>query len=632
MNTRGVDRGYRPIGDYALIGDTHSAALVARDGSIDWLCWPQFDSPAVFGRLLDAARGGSFRVGPAGPAEVARSYAGDTNILVTTFTTGTGRLRLTDFMPVGDRPSRDPNADIARHGRVLRLIEGLTGEVELQVSFRPAFDYARAPTETTTQSRGATARAGRESLILSCPVTLSPDPEGGVSGTARVGAGERLWFVLTYAPGGEPTGPAAGDADADAALAQTLEYWQAWSAACTYSGPYHDLVRRSALTLKLLTFSPTGALVASPTTSLPEEVGGARNWDYRYSWLRDASLTLSALQEVGYHREAAAFFGWLEGICLRSGHKMQIMYRIDGRPDLPEQTLNHLEGYRRSRPVRIGNAAAEQTQLDIYGEVLDAAWTHVEHLGPPSADVWGVLWRLADQAAARWQEPGAGIWEVRGGPRHYLYSKLLCWVALDRAVWLAKHKGLEDGRLARWRRTRGEIRRAILTQGYDREAGAFTQVLDEPALDASALVVPLVGFLPATDPRVRSTVERIQERLTAHGLVYRYLSDDGLPRGEATFTLCSFWLVDNLALAGRVDEARALFERITAYANDVGLLAEEIDPATGELLGNYPQGFSHLALIRSALTIARAEARAGPPASSAGLQSSRGRPTTYEEV
>lgn len=612
MNGRDVDRGYRPIGDYALIGDTHSAALVARDGSIDWLCWPQFDSPAVFGRVLDAAQGGSFRVGPRGPTEVARSYAGDTNVLVTTFTTGTGRLRLTDFMPIGDRPSREPNADIAPGRQVLRLVEGLAGEVDLHVSFRPAFDYARASTETMSHLHGATARAGRESLMLGCPVTLSPDREGGVSGTARVAAGERLWFVLTYAHGGEFAAPATDDSEADAALAQTLNYWQAWSAACTYSGPYHDLVRRSALTLKLLTFSPTGALVASPTTSLPEEVGGARNWDYRYSWLRDASLTLSALQQIGYHREAAAFFGWLEGVCLRGAHNMQIMYRIDGRPDLPEQTLNHLVGYRRSRPVRIGNAAAEQTQLDIYGEVLDAAWTHVEHLGPPSADVWGVLWRLADQAADRWQEPDAGIWEVRGGPRHFLYSKLLCWVALDRALSLAMHVGLQDGRPARWRLTRLAIRRAILTQGYDRKVGAFTQVLGKPALDASALVVPLVGFLPATDPRVVSTVERIQEQLTAHGLVYRYLAGDGLPGGEATFTLCSFWLVDNLALAGRVDEARALFERVTAYANDVGLLAEEIDPATGEMLGNYPQGFSHLALIRSALTIARAVATAGP--------------------
>jgi len=612
VNPDGVDRSYRPIGDYGLIGDTHSAALVARDGSIDWLCWPRFDSPAVFCRLLDAHRGGWFRVGPVGHADVARSYAGETNVLVTTFTTGTGRLRLTDFMPVGDRPSHRPDADIAPARRVLRLVEGLAGEVDLHVSFRPAFDYARASTEITPHLHGAAARVGPESLILRCPLTLSPDPAGGVSGTARVASGERLWFVLTYAHDGEAAGPEADDAGADAALARTLDYWRTWSAACTYSGPYHELVRRSALTLKLLTFLPTGALVAAPTTSLPEEIGGVRNWDYRYTWLRDASLILSVLQEIGYHREAAAFFGWLEGVCLRGGHNMQIMYRIDGRSDLPEQTIDSLEGYRRSRPVRIGNAAAGQTQLDIYGEVLDAAWMHAEHLGLPGADVWGVLWRLADHAAARWREPDAGIWEVRGGTRQYLYSNLMCWVALDRAVRLAKRVGLEDGRPARWRRTRGAIRRAILTHGYDRELGAFTQALGEPALDASALIVPLVGFLPATDPRVRSTVERIQERLTADGLVYRYLADDGLPGGEATFTLCTFWLVDNLALAGRVDEARALFERVTAYANDVGLLAEEIDPVTGELLGNYPQGFSHLALIRSVLTIARAEATAGP--------------------
>ncbi len=608
MKTDGANRGYRPIGDYGLIGDTHSAALVALDGSIDWLCWPQFDSPAVFGRLLDAGRGGWFRVGPAGRADVARSYLGETNVLVTTFTTATGRVRLTDFMPVRSRPSHSADQDIARGRQVLRLVEGLDGEVAFEVGFRPAFDYARGITEIIPRRDGAVARAGAETLFLDCPVALRPDPEGGVSGTVSVAAAQRLWFVLTYARDGEAIGPAGDVGNADIALASTLEYWRIWAATCSYSGPYHELVRRSALTLKLLTFSPTGALVAAPTTSLPEKVGGVRNWDYRYSWLRDAALTLSALQGIGYHREAAGFFDWIQAVCRQGDHNMQVMYRIDGSRDLPEQTLDHLEGYRQSRPVRIGNAAAGQRQLDIYGDVLDAASLHVEYLGLPDADIWSVLWRLADQAAARWREPDAGIWEMRRGARHYLYSKLMCWVALDRAVRLAARAGLLDGRPARWRRTREMIRRAIQSQGYDSKLGAFTQSFGKPTLDASALVVPLLGFLPASDPRVRSTVERIQERLTADGLVYRYLADDGMPGGEAPFTLCSFWLVDNLALAGRVDEARALFERVTAYANDVGLLAEEIDPSSGGLLGNYPQGFSHLGLIRSALTIARAEA------------------------
>ncbi|MEP7187593.1 MAG: glycoside hydrolase family 15 protein [Roseiflexaceae bacterium] len=604
---RRTERGYRPIGDYALIGDAHTAALVATDGSMDWLCWPHFDSPAVFCRLLDAQHGGWFRVGPAGGHAVSRTYVGDTNVLTTTFRSGSGVVRLTDLMPARQRVAGAAGADIEPSGRILRLVEGLAGEMELEVEFRPTFDYARAETALAVRPGGAVARANGATLILDCPVELERGANDALHGRLRVAADDRFWITLSYQSETLPAESAPRVPAPDVALAETLAYWRGWSAGCTYAGPYHELVRRSALTLKLLTFAPTGALVAAPTASLPEAIGGARNWDYRYTWLRDASLTISAFQGIGYHREATDFFGWVGQVCLRGGHDLKIMYRIDGSPELPEQTLDHLEGYRRSRPVRIGNAAAGQRQLDVYGEVLDAAALHVAYLGQPSADIWGLLWRLADQAAARWREPDQGIWEVRGGSRHFLYSKLLCWVALDRAIRLAERAGLADGRPTRWRRTRAAIRRAILTRGYDHELGAFTQALGERTLDASALALPLLGFLPATDPRVRSTVQRIQERLTGNGLVYRYLADDGLPGSEATFALCSFWLVDNLALDSRVDEARALFERVTGYANDVGLLAEEIDPASGELLGNYPQGFSHLALIRSALAIARAE-------------------------
>lgn len=606
------ERGYRPIGDYALIGDAHTAALVATDGSIDWLCWPHFDDPAVFCRLLDAQRGGWFRVGPVGEHAVSRTYAGDTNVLTTTFRSSGGAVRLTDLMPARQRGTDASGEDLEPSCQVLRLVEGLAGEMEIEVEFRPTFDYDRTETALAVRHDGAVAHANGATLILDCPVELESGASDALHGRLRVAADDRFWVTLSYRSESAPAEPALRGPAPDVMLEETLAYWRRWSAGCSYAGPYHELVRRSALTLKLLTFAPTGALVAAPTTSLPEEIGGARNWDYRYAWLRDASLILSAFEGIGYHREATDFFGWLGEVCLRGGHDLKIMYRIDGSPELPERTLDHLEGYRRSRPVRIGNAAAGQRQLDVYGEVLDAASLHVEYLGQPDADIWGVLWRLADQAAARWREPDQGIWEVRGGARHFLYSKLLCWVALDRAIRLAERAGLADGRPTRWRRTRGEIRRAILTRGYDPELGAFTQALGEQALDASALALPLLGFLPATDPRVRSTVQRIQERLTGHGLVYRYLADDGLPGSEATFALCSFWLVDNLASAARVDEAQALFERVTGYANDVGLLAEEIDPASGDLLGNYPQGFTHLALIRSALTIARAED--GPPA------------------
>ena len=596
-----ADRGYRAIGDYAVIGDGHTVALVASDGSIDWLCLPDLDSDAVFCRLLDDRKGGFFRVGPFGDHVSARGYLGDSNVLVTTFTAAAGVVRLTDFMPPpgSDHPST-----------VLRLVEGVAGATEVEIVFRPSLGFGAATTETRVTPDGAVASAGKERLFLSAPVVLEPDARGGARGAATVSAGDRFWVTAVL---GEAAGTATAP-DADRLLDETLEYWREWSARCTYEGPYHPLVRRSALTLKLLAFAPTGAVAAAPTTSLPEEVGGVRNWDYRYTWLRDASLILYALQSIGYHDEADAFFEWLERLCLRCREHLQIMYTVRGDENLTECTLGHLDGWRSSRPVRVGNAAATQTQLDVFGELLDAAHLHLDAM--PSAfqaGTWEVLCLLADRAAQRWREPDAGIWEVRGGLRHFLYSKLLCWVALDRAIAIAE-TNRAPGDIEVWRRERDAVREAILTEGYDSGLGAFTQSFGDPALDASALAIPLVGFLPPTDARVRSTVERIQETLTADGLVYRYLpeaSPDGLPGGEATFALCSFWLVDNLALAGRLDEARELFERITGYANDVGLLSEEIDPRTGELLGNFPQGFTHLALIQSALAIAEAEA-AGP--------------------
>jgi GH15 family glucan-1,4-alpha-glucosidase len=605
-------RGYRPIRDYALIGDAHTAALVSTDGSIDWLCWPRFDSPAVFCRLLDARKGGWFQIRPAGGYEVSRRYLGPTAVLETTFAGDGGRFRLTDFMPVERLTESHRGEDIASGCGVLRLLEGLAGSAEVELSFRPTFDYALARAEVTLREGGAVARSGGESLVLSCPARLSVDEAGVVRGRFRISEGERVWVTLFYRDDPAQVDAAPAPAAGDAELGRTLRYWEEWWSDCRYDGPYGDLVRRSALTLKLLTYEPTGALVAAPTTSLPEEVGGVRNWDYRYTWLRDSSLTIYALQLLGYHEEAADFFGWLDKLCITSrDHRLQIMYTIDGGSHLPERTLDHLEGYRGSRPVRVGNAAFGQKQLDVYGEVLDAAHLYHERTRQPvRAEWWDELSFMADETARRWRETDQGIWEVRGGPRHFLHSKLMCWVALDRAARLAARLGA--GRDAgRWARTREEIRRAILEEGYDEGVGAFTQSFGSPALDAAALMIPLTGFLPATDPRVRSTVERIRERLTSGGLVYRYLGEDGLPGGEATFAMCSFWMADNLALQGRVGEARELFERVAGYASDTGLLAEEIEPSTGELLGNYPQGFTHLALIRSALHIAKSEA-AGP--------------------
>ena len=602
------ERGYRPVGDYGLVGDGHTAALVASDGSIDWLCWPRFDSPALFCRLLDARKGGWFRAGPGRQYTSSRSYEPATNVLVSTFETAGGRFRLTDFMPVERLTEGRRGEDIAASHEVVRLIEGLAGACDVEVGFRPTFDFARAETILTPHRNGAVARAGNEALVLSCPCELNFDDSGALTGRFRIAAGERVWLALDYHPDAGRRDVKPAPATYDAELERTLDYWREWWAVCRYDGPYAGLVRRSALTLKLLIYEPTGALVAAPTTSLPEQIGGVRNWDYRYAWLRDSSLILYALQLLGYHEEAADFFGWLDRLCVPCRGQLQIMYTVEGGADIPERTLSHLEGYRRSSPVRVGNAAFDQKQLDIYGEVLDAVHLYHERArrGVPP-EWWDEVQFMADQTAERWREPDYGIWEVRGGPRHFLYSKLMCWVALDRAVKLA---GGAQPRadVRRWEGEREEIRHAILKEGYNREVGAFTQTLGGGALDASALAVPLTGFLPATDPRVVSTAAKIQEQLTSGGLVYRYLTDDGLPGGEATFALCGFWLVDNLALQGRAGEARELFERIAGYANDLGLLAEEIDPASGELLGNYPQGFSHLALIRSALNISRAEA------------------------
>ena len=593
------------ISDYALIGNGSSAALVGRDGAIDWCCLPHFDSGAVFCRLLDHARGGTFAVSPESSFDSRRWY--DDGALHTEFESPSGRVRLTDFMPGADLGESRIGHDHAHRHRVLRRIQGMAGEQAIRVVFRPTFDFARAPCHITLSADGVRAASPRERLTLRASAALRFElADGAAQARLTVRDGECLWLELAYAAadaGDDEPGPA----DPQRMLEQTQRAWQEWQAHTRYEGPYADFVHQSARVLKLLTFAPTGAMVAAPTSSLPEALGGPRNWDYRYCWLRDAALVLTALMSLGHRRAAIDFFVWLEELCEGQCEHLHVMYRLDGGPVPQEIELPHLAGYAGSRPVRVGNAAADDVQLDVYGYVLDAAWYFHERMGetlrPGAART---LRFLADQAASRWHEPDRGIWEVRGPPEHFVSSKLLCWVALDRALRLHRD-GVLDGDAQRWRAEREAIRHAVETQGIDPHRGSFRRAFGASGVDASLLLVPLVGFLPADDPRMRATVQAVHEELTCNGLVYRYRDADGVAGGEATFTLCTFWLVDNLALQGRLDEAHALFQHVLGHASDLGLFSEQIDPANGALLGNYPQGFTHLGLIKSALTLAGAE-------------------------
>lgn len=604
-------RRYAPIGDYAIIGDCHTAALISREGSIDWLCPGRFDAPAVFCRLLDADRGGYLSVRPVGEFAAQRRYRGATNVLETEFQTAAGRVHVTDLMPIHGRGEPHHGYDVGTSARVLRRLECVAGEVELELIFKPTFDYGRAPTRIALGRAGrAVAQAGAERLTLALDAQLEQTGAAEVRARLRVQSGTVRWIALTAgagsdAPGDDPSAPPACEHQ----LRQTLEYWRQWAGRCTYRGPYRDAVLRSALVLKLLTFEPTGAIVAAPTTSLPEQLGGERNWDYRFTWLRDSSLVLYALQTLGYDREATDFMGWLQRTLTNdASSEPQIMYGIDGRRDLTERIVHSLEGYAGSAPVRVGNAAAAQRQIDIFGEVLRSAALHYQHAAAPSHQAWALMRALVERAATDWSYDEQGIWEVRGGARQFLYGKLMCWAALEAGLELAdKHK--LDAPVERWRSVRETIRRAILERGYNKTIGAFTQALDSDVLDASVLIIPRTNFLPPSDPRMRSTLDQVRRYLMRDGLVYRYRTADGLVGGEGTFTLCTLWLADALAQSGQVEAARETLDRVMGLANDVGLLAEEIDPATGQQLGNFPQGFSHLALIGAAVNLARFEQR-----------------------
>ncbi len=585
-----------PIADYALLGDCHSAALVGRDGSIDWACFPRFDSPAVFCRILDMRCGGSFGVAPEGRYQSTRAYLEDTNVLVTTFTTPRGVLEVVDCMPVFPGGGARGTHVGTRHA-LLRRVRCLAGEVLVRVVLTPRFEYgAFVPRTRLTSWRTAEVVGGADALWVTTTHPLVAR-EDALRARWKLRAGEEAWVEAAWTPSFvERSASDAPDRDTfRQRLEDTLAFWRTWIARCAYTGEHARAVRRSALTLKALTYAPTGALIAAPTTSLPEEPGGIRNWDYRFTWLRDASLTLISLLVLGYRDEADAFRHWLRRTSAGRAADLQIMYSIQGHRLLPEVELAHLEGHGGARPVRVGNGAVKQLQLDVFGELLEAAWLYARAGGPLSETNWAFLSGLVEEVCRRWRLPDQGLWEIRDAPRHFVHSKLLCWVALDRALRLARARRL-PAPLSRWARERAALRRYLLECAED---GWFPQARGMDVADASTLLVPALGFLPVAHPLVRRTVGVVRERLESRGLLYRYRAPDGLAGGEGTFLLCSFWLVDVLAHAGQRDEAEAMLARLLGLANDVGLYAEQAMPDTGEALGNFPQAFTHMALVSS---------------------------------
>jgi GH15 family glucan-1,4-alpha-glucosidase len=596
------------IEDYALIGDCQTAALVGRDGSIDWLCWPRFDSPTCFAALLGGPQHGRWKIAPKGEYRVKRAYRRDTLILETRFETPEGAVTLVDFMPLrGGAPD-------AMHDLV-RMVVGRRGRVRMEMEGVLRFDYgASVPWFTYQPDRlGLRAIVGPDMVLLRSPVPLE-NRHRATCASFEVQEGQTLSFVLAYGPSHlelplrlEPQG----------ALEETERFWREWLSRCTDCADWDEPVRRSLITLKALTYAPTGGIVAAPTTSLPEKIGGVRNWDYRFCWLRDATLTLLTLMDAGYLEEAKAWREWLVRAVAGSPEQIQVMYGVAGERRLSEWQLDWLPGYEGSQPVRCGNAASGQLQLDVFGEVLDALYQACKSGLARHDAAWDVQRAMLGYLEKEWIQPDHGIWEVRGPPRHFTHSKVMCWVAFDRAVKMVEDLGLE-GPVKRWRALRDRIHGEVCERGYSARRGCFVQSYGSEELDASLLLIPMTGFLPATDPRVVATVDAIGRELTIDGLVQRYLtheSVDGLPPGEGVFLACSFWLVDNLCLQGRRQEAQALFRRLIELRNDVGLLSEEYDPSARRFLGNFPQAFSHIALVDTAMNLSAAakpaEQRAG---------------------
>ncbi len=586
-----------PVEEYALIGDTHTAALVGRNGSIDWLCLPRFDSGACFAALLGSEEHGFWRITPAGDARrVVRRYRGETLVLETEFHTSDGVVRLVDCMP---RRSG--------HASVVRVVEGVSGRVAMRMDLVVRFDYGWVVPWMARAGDHLHGIAGPDSICLATPAETRGENLRTIA-EFSVGPGDRVPFVLSWHP---QFAEASCGGNAEQAVAETEAWWREWSGRCRYQGPWRDAVVRSLVTLKALSYEPTGGIIAAATTSLPEDLGGARNWDYRYCWLRDAAFTLDAMLRAGYGEEARAWRDWLLRVVAGDPAQLQIMYGPAGERRLTELELGWLPGYEGSRPVRTGNAASAQVQLDVYGEVMDAL--HQARLGgmAPDPTAWALQQALIEHVERHWTEPDEGIWEVRSGRRHFTHSKVMAWVAIDRAVQAVERSGL-DGPVEHWRKLRSQMHAEICQRGLDPRRGCFVRAYGSAEVDASLLLLPLVGFLPPGDERVIRTLKAVQDELCEDGFVRRYRTDeqgaaDGVGGGEGAFLACSFWLVDNLALAGRLQEAKRLFERLLDLRNDVGLLAEEYDPSRRRLVGNFPQAFSHVGLVNSAFNLTTAD-------------------------
>jgi GH15 family glucan-1,4-alpha-glucosidase len=593
---------YPPIADYAAIGCTRSVALISRGGSIDWLCWPRFDSASVFGRILDAEKGGFFAIRPSVQHDATRRYLDGTNVIETTFTTDTGVARMLDLMPVFTEEEKQKRLSPFR--QLLRRIEVIEGEVPIEIVYAPRPDYGLITPRLEVRRDDVCCSWGARVLNLRSDCEFAVG-DGTATSRLTLHAGESRTFGLGF---DEATPAVLPSLDAASEIERTISFWRTWSSQLTYDGPYRALVLRSALVLKLLTYAPSGAIVAAPTTSLPEFIGGVRNWDYRYCWLRDASWTVSALYASGFSNEGAAFLDWLLYSTRLTQPHLQMLYDVFGEANVPEKTLDHLDGYRGSRPVRIGNAAHSQFQLDVYGEVLGAVEEATRRGAQLDRDVQHLLRRLTEIVCERWQEPDAGIWEKRGEPRQHVHGKVMAWSALDSAQRIAKRcqMKIDDAHVEK---AKADIKDAVLTHGFDAKRNTFTGIFDDEEVDASLLFIARVGFIDPTDPRMLGTIDAIRAGLGHDGLIYRYDSrktEDGLPPGEGVFLACTFWLVEALALAGRVDDARTLFDDVIRHGNDAGLFAEEIDAGSGELLGNFPQALSHIALLHAALHLEEA--------------------------